>query len=88
MDYYKKKYTILERIKDEFEPRLEDQEAKETLYAVNWTQQYRQKTIYSSTNPDGFVRLFDCKPFNDQLRAYVYSDPTDTHILKVEIVGE
>jgi hypothetical protein len=84
----KKAANIFETIKSEFEPRLTDQEVQKTVFANNWRQQYRQKDKYSTTNPDGFERLFDCTPFDDQLRAYVYSDPTDTHILEVEIIGE
>lgn len=84
----KKAGTMLETIKGEFIPRLTSEEVEQTIFVNNWTQSYRQKIVYSSTNPDGFERCFDCKPFDDQLRAYVYSDPTDTRIIEVEIVGE
>jgi hypothetical protein len=84
----KKARTMFEIIKADFDPTLTDEEVRKTVFANNWRQSYRQKNKYSTINPDGFERLFDCIPFDDQLRAYVYSDPTDTHILKVDIIGE
>lgn len=33
-------------------------------------------------------RCFDCEPMDDQLRAYVETDMTDTNILNMYITGE
>jgi len=34
------------------------------------------------------IRVFDCKPFDDQVRAYVKSNKNDTEILGIKIIGE
>jgi hypothetical protein len=38
------------------------------------------------TENNCIVRTFDCKPYDDQLRAYVYE--VNGLITKVEVVGE
>jgi len=38
--------------------------------------------------PRNWIRGFDCTPFDDQLRAYVTTDPNDETVLSIEIVGE
>jgi hypothetical protein len=59
----------------------------------NWKRE--EKTMVPSVNQVyGFanekniitLRTFDCRPFDDQLRAYVWDNGTD--ILKVKISGE
>jgi hypothetical protein len=37
---------------------------------------------------DKIERMFDCEPLDDQLRAYVETDSTDTTVLNVYISGE
>lgn len=36
----------------------------------------------------GWMRVFDCKPLDDQLRAYVVTDPDDKVIVSCEFEGE
>lgn len=36
----------------------------------------------------GWVRVFDCGPLDDQLRAYVVTDPDDSVIVSCEFEGE
>lgn len=55
----------LELIRHEFDPLLTDVELQETLKVKNWKRMSKEK--------DGpcVIRDFDCKPFDDQLRATV-----------------
>ena len=77
---------ILETIKDEFEPRLTHDQAKQSLELKNWNLRYEETCEY--TKPSTIERMFDCKPFYDQLRAYVYTDKSDIMIFKVDVQGE
>lgn len=51
--------------------------------AKNW-----KRIIKRVTESGNIQRVFDCLPLDDQLRAYVTSNSTDTEILKIEIIGE
>ena len=84
----KKCEGILDKIADEFYPRLKDEEVKKTLEVKNWKSQYKQKDKYTIPGRILNERLFDCKPFDDQLRGYVYTDETDSSILKIIVQGE
>lgn len=74
-------------IKNEFEPPLTDEELKETLKIKNWKREYKAK---QSTRGGRTIieRLFDCRPFDSQLRAYVYTDENDIIIEKIDVRGE
>lgn len=50
----------------------------------NWKRMSKNK----SDNSDEWERIFDCGPYDDQLRAYVYTNRTDTIITHIMIVGE
>ena len=77
---------ISEKIKDEFEPRLTDEEVEKSFIIKNWKREYKEICSYHS--PNGIERMFDCRPFDSQLRAYVYTDDSDSHILEIDIHGE
>lgn len=36
----------------------------------------------------GWMRVFDCRPLDDQLRCYVLSDPEDSSIVMINFEGE
>lgn len=67
---------------------------------ICWKRMKRQKTDVMIMDPyydslgrnapsDGYIeRAFDCTPFDDQIRAYVYTDANDTQILRVVVQGE
>ena len=80
----KKCRLMLEKIKHEFEPTLTDEEVEKTLDVNNWKRDYKEKCSYK----EGYEILFDCRPFDSQLRAYVYTDETDSIIREIEVVGE
>lgn len=58
----------------------------------NWARMSKLRVSYSGRSLDETplgatcLRIFDCRPFDDQLRAYVWDD--GNQILKIEIVGE
>lgn len=75
-------------IKKEFEPELTDEEVKVTFDDNNWRRLSKSKDSYMIPGRTIIERLFDCRPFDDQLRAYVYTDESDQHILTIDIHGE
>ena len=79
---------MLEFIKNEFYPILTDEEVKKVLHTDNWKRDYKQKDPYSSPGKILIERMFDCRPFDSQLRAYVYTDETDSKILEIDVRGE
>jgi hypothetical protein len=64
------------------ESQFDDNESAEPAKLVkNWKRMYKEK------NKDGtFLRVFDCTPYDDQLRAYVVDDGVS--IISVNIEGE
>jgi len=88
------KLAIVERckntswlIRNEFDPPLTEEELEKTLKIKNWKQEY--KSSYQKLNGKKYIeRIFDCRPFDSQLRGYVYTDENDTRIEKVEVLGE
>jgi len=79
--------TIGQFIKDEFVPPLTDKELEETFEVKNWKREYKIKE-QTANGRKIIERLFDCRPFDSQLRAYVYTDENDSRIEKIEVVGE
>lgn len=81
-------------IKKEFSPALDDVAYQEVLAEKNWKRICKNKisadaaTGYGIDPAKGVVveRIFDCRPFDDQLRAYVYDQ--NGAIVKVMIQGE
>lgn len=64
---------------------------QETIKENNWKRRGKAKTQYQTHQdvPVGSVeRSFDCAPFDDQLRAYVYTDSADTKIIRIVVQGE
>jgi hypothetical protein len=58
-----------------------DEFEADAMKVKNW------KRFEKVSEQNGLVRRgFDCKPYDDQLRAYTWDNGTD--ILRVEIVGE
>lgn len=51
----------------------------------NWIRLLKRK---SCDDPTQNERVFDLKPANDQIRAYVFTDVTDTQIVDLYIMGE
>lgn len=61
----------------------EDDNWEKVWRTKNWARRSKRKTF------DGTIeREFNCNPFDDQLRAYVITDATDTKILKIVVQGE
>lgn len=63
----------------------------ETLNVNNWKRQSKAKVSFASFNdiPIGSIeRVFDCQPFDDQLRAYVYTNKDDSAVIKIRVQGE
>lgn len=86
------KATIVEYLKNrrqeldaEFDAPLTDEEFQATLTEKNWKRISKQ--IFD-VNPKRYERIFDCRPFDDQLRAYVYTDENDTNITSIYVTGE
>ena len=65
---------------------LTDEEVEKSFIIKNWKREYKEICSYHS--PNGIERMFDCRPFDSQLRAYVYTDDSDSHILEIDIHGE
>lgn len=84
-----------ERVAAEFLPSNDPRFAEQVQVVVteagnpkNWKRREKRKEGPPEEREVVTLRTFDCEPFDDQLRAYVYSDADDKTILKVEIVGE
>jgi len=55
----------------------------------NWKRISKAKVGKFTRFPEDSVeRVFDCKPLEDQLRAYVITDATDDQILSLVVQGE
>lgn len=80
--------THVDDIKNHFCPPLHDEELAPALISKNWVR--RAKRGDSIHDPDEFgitvVREFDCKPFDDQFRGYVYE--RNNEIVGVLVEGE
>jgi hypothetical protein len=61
----------VETLRKQFDPEIEKEEF-ETLIKnpKNW------KRIIKEKNGENTLRVFDCKPFDDQLRLYVLVNPS------------
>ena len=79
---------ITDFIKKEFVPELTDEQVQQAFDDNNWKRRSKSKDSYMIPNRTVIERMFDCKPFDDQLRAYVYTDESDQHILRIDIHGE
>jgi len=51
----------------------------------NWSRKSKRKSYDDPTQTE---RVFDLTPANDQIRAYVFTDVTDTQIVDLYIMGE
>ena len=71
----------------EFVQPLTDQEWQAACAPKSWKRMSKGKTHWSD-HVQGIERCFDCRPFDDQLRADVVTDPTDTTILTLTVQGE
>jgi hypothetical protein len=72
-------------IVNEFHPPLNPDDLLEKAGKVkHWKRILKRKDKESLTVERGF----DCTPFDDQLRAYVITDITDTKVLRVSVQGE
>jgi hypothetical protein len=64
----------------QFDPPLDDKQFAQTLLVKSWKR-------FSKTEDGGIIeRAFDCRPFDDQLRAYVRA--SKTAIYSVVVQGE
>jgi len=61
----------------------------ESVKISNWKRTSKSRVEHDTNAPLGSIeRTFDCKPFDDQLRAYVYTDSKDEIILSIIVQGE
>ena len=68
----------------------------EACKVKNWKRRGKSRVDVVHTNEEGATqrefdavqREFDCVPFEDQLRAYVATDKTDTELLDITVQGE
>lgn len=75
----------VERIRKEFDPEMSFQELKDIMTkSSNWKR--IQKFQNDKNSP--IERLFDCKPLDDQLRLLVYTNATDTKVIKIRFQTE
>lgn len=71
------------RLRKEFDPEMLFQELKDIMInPSNWKRDCKFQSAHEIT------RIFDCKPLDDQLRLYVYTDLTETKILRIEFQTE
>ncbi len=70
---------ILELFGDDVEDKNTFEEP--ALQEKNWKRISKEKDL------SGYVRVFDCKPYDDQVRAYVYEDKRN-FIYDICVVGE
>lgn len=54
----------------------------ESFLEKNW------KRIYKTKIKEGIERGFDCKPYNDQLRAIIITNSKDENVISLVIQGE
>ena len=77
----KKAEEIWEEFSQEgWEPPLTDEEKVEVTDVRNWNLRYEAK------DKDLFKKVFDCFPFDDQMRGYTWDD--GEKIVYVEVQGE
>lgn len=69
-------------IAKQFVPPLTDAQLEPALKEKNWKRRYKQYSQFD----DAIERSFDCAPFDDQLRGYVYE--RNGKIIKVFAEGE
>lgn len=73
----------LDSIQNEFDEQLTRDQLESMCLVKNW------KRMSKSKNKDGTIeRGFNCKPFEDQLRAYVKTTNNDDKILAIIVQGE
>jgi hypothetical protein len=80
------KNMIVEHVRDnediiakEFIP---EEDMTDAMNAKNWKRMSKRK------ENENWIREFDCKPYDDQLRAIVFSDFSDTRIVNMVVQGE
>jgi len=71
-----------QNIRHAFCQSLSKEELEESTNINNW-----KRTAKVKVN-DGILREFNCVPFDDQLRAYVKTDKTDSVFISVTVLGE
>jgi hypothetical protein len=77
---YCKNHT--QELNDQFCEELSSTEFAAMQDEKNWKREEKYKE-------DGvIVRRFDCRPFDDQLRAYISTDLSDTKVISVIVGGE
>ena len=98
---YKKLITAyvaanLEQVANEFGG---EEDMTPAMQVENWNQRdedgdyidddvdYKEPASWAGSAPN-LERAFDCEPYDDQLRAYIITDPTDTEIIRIEVAGE
>jgi len=69
-------------VRGQFSPMLPEKDAQVCLLEKNWKRMSKEK------DGETITRGFDCKPFDDQLRAYVVTDKNDSRILSIIVQGE
>jgi hypothetical protein len=73
----------------QFGPEDGDTPSKAAVVAANWKRMSKRRVgKYARFPEDCWERGFDCKPLDDQLRAYVITDSLDENILSIVIQGE
>ena len=86
---YKK--VILEYVKEnakklaeEFIPRRREKFMKKALIGTNWVRTFKGKLHYDYE----IIHEFDCRPYNGELKAYIYTTPDESKIENVIVQTE
>ncbi len=86
-----------ERLRKEFEPEISMYDFLDDAgKSANWKRELKERhDTYPQNRRDTrekklwpWLRQFDCRPFDSQLRAYVLTDNLDEKLLSVEIKTE
>lgn len=70
-------------LRAQFVPSLTPEQWKDALNPKNWKRESKRK---GDSGEGTWVREFDCRPFDGQLRATVQS--TDEHIYRIIVAAE
>jgi hypothetical protein len=75
--------VFADRVAREFSPPLGSADVAQAFKPGNWKRICRERS-----ESGGVVRIFDCRPFDDQLRAYVEASPAGDSIVGITVQGE
>ena len=73
-----------EELSNEFDP---PEDMGPAMLVENWKRFEKRRGGWSGNGRE-WQRGFDCTPYDDQLRAYVTTNETDTEVIGIEVLGE